>query len=159
MFNPYPVANVRFIRFSATRWLLAAALLGATFSCSRSVETGSAAADQRVPQMTAEIPGESVAQLHELIQNEPATIVLDVRTAEEYTGSLGHIEGARLIPVQELSRRLAELQDVGDSRIHVVCRSGNRSARATKILREAGFDAINVEGGMRAWRQAHPVTE
>ncbi len=159
MFNPYPVANVRFSRLSSARWLLAATLLGATFSCSRAVETGSAAAGQGAPQMAAEIPGESVAQLHELIQNEPATIVLDVRTAEEYTGPLGHIEGARLIPVQELSLRLADLLDVGDSRIHVVCRSGNRSARATKILREAGFDAVNVEGGMRAWRQAHPVTD
>ena len=36
----------------------------------------------------------------------------------------------------------------------VVCRSGNRSARATKVLSKAGFDAVNLTGGMAAWKAA-----
>jgi rhodanese-related sulfurtransferase len=35
-----------------------------------------------------------------------------------------------------------------------VCRSGNRSGQATEILRQAGFDAHNMEGGMISWEQA-----
>ena len=80
------------------------------------------------------------------------TFVLDVRTPREYDGPLGHIAGSRLIPVQELSRRMQELSGVKDRHIFVICRSGNRSATATVMLREAGFEASNVAGGMQAWK-------
>lgn len=146
--------NPRSSRLSGRRWLLAVILVSATIGCNKPAESGSQTASSALEA----IPGESVAQLHAQRQEVPATFVLDVRTAGEFDGPLGHIDGARLIPVQELSQRLAELQDVKQSQIHVVCRSGNRSARATKILLEAGFDAVNVEGGMRAWRQAYPMS-
>ena len=73
------------------------------------------------------------------------TIVLDVRTEEEYYGPLGHIEGAILIPINELENRLVELDEYRDDTIYVVCRSGNRSGKATKILIDAGYiNAINA---------------
>ena len=77
--------------------------------------------------------------------------ILDVRTIPEYEGPLGHIEGAKLIPVQELDSRLEELEPYRDQEIIVVCRSGNRSRRATKLLNSYGFNAINMLGGMKAW--------
>ena len=153
MYNPDP--NPRFIRFGGIRWLLAGIIASAALGCSRPAESSS----YNYSPAVAAIPGESVAQLHAQRQEVASTFVLDVRTAEEFDGPLGHIEGARLIPVQELAQRLAELQDVQYRQIHVVCRSGGRSSRATKMLLEAGFDAINVEGGMRAWRQAYPTSE
>ena len=156
MYNPESNTNPRFIRFGGIRWLLAAIIVSAAaIGCGRPAASGSYNNSPAV----AAIPGESVAQLHAQRQVVPSTFVLDVRTAEEFDGPLGHIEGARLIPVQELAQRLAELQDVKDGQIHVVCRSGGRSSRATKMLLEAGFEAINVEGGMRAWRQAYPISD
>ena len=80
------------------------------------------------------------------------TFVLDVRTEAECYGPLGHIDGAILIPIDELSLRINELEDMKDRDIYVVCRSGNRSNVGKNILRENGFNAINVDGGMLAWK-------
>ena len=79
------------------------------------------------------------------------TIVLDVRTEEEFYGPLGHIEGATLIPIDELTDRMSELRFVKDKTIYVVCRSGNRSGRGKDILNANNFTAVNVNGGMLAW--------
>jgi rhodanese-related sulfurtransferase len=80
------------------------------------------------------------------------TFVLDVRTEAEFYGPLGHIEGAMLIPIDELSSRISELDDVKNENIYVVCRSGNRSNVGKNLLRENSFHAINVDGGMLAWK-------
>jgi sulfur dioxygenase len=77
--------------------------------------------------------------------------VLDVREPDEFTGPLGHIRGAKLIPLGELSARSSELSK--DKPIVAVCRAGGRSAQATLILQQAGFDKIaNLPGGMLRWR-------
>ena len=80
------------------------------------------------------------------------TVVLDVRTEEEFHGPLGHIKGAILIPIDELSARVNELNEVKNKDIYVVCRSGNRSNFGKDILRENNFNAINIDGGMLAWK-------
>ena len=105
------------------------------------------------PAVSAEeqLPTVTVEALKDRIAAGTVTFILDVRTPEEYDGPLGHIEGARLIPVQELAQRLDELTDVKDRPIFVICRSGGRSARATRMLLDAGFRAANVDGGMQAW--------
>ena len=98
-----------------------------------------------------QLPTVTVETLKNRIAAGTVTFILDVRTPEEYDGPLGHIVGARLIPVQELAQRLDELTDVKDRPIFVICRSGGRSARATRMLLDAGFRAANVDGGMQAW--------
>ena len=80
------------------------------------------------------------------------TIVLDVRTEEEFYGPLGHIEGAMLIPIDDLENRLSELNSVKNEKIYVVCRTGGRSGRGKDFLYSNGFTAVNVDGGMVAWR-------
>ncbi len=101
-----------------------------------------------------QLPTITVEALQERINSAgKAPFVLDVRTPQEYDGPLGHIEGSRLIPVQELARRLSELSDVKDQPIFVICRGGGRSARATRLLLEAGLHAINVAGGMQVWNE------
>ena len=80
------------------------------------------------------------------------TIVLDVRTEEEFYGPLGHIEGAILIPINELENRLVELDEYRDNTIYVVCRSGNRSGFGKDILNDNNFTAVNVDGGMLEWK-------
>jgi len=83
--------------------------------------------------------------------------VLDVREVDEFSGPLGHIAGAILIPLGELSARTGELSH--DRPIVAVCRAGSRSAQAISILKANGFDDIaNLTGGMLRWRaEAHPV--
>jgi rhodanese-related sulfurtransferase len=98
-----------------------------------------------------QLPTVTVEALKNRIAAGTATFILDVRTPEEYDGPLGRIEGSRLIPVQELAQRLGELADVKEGPIFVICHSGGRSARATRMLLEAGFLANNVAGGMQAW--------
>lgn len=80
-------------------------------------------------------------------------MVLAVRKPEEYTGELGHIPGAVLIPVGELPGRLDELAGKESQPVVTVCRSGGRAATAAAILRVAGFaDVRALEGGMTRWR-------
>ena len=80
------------------------------------------------------------------------SIILDVRTEEEYFGPLGHINGAILIPIDELENRLSELEIYKNDTIYVVCRSGNRSNFGKDILNANNFKAINIDGGMLAWK-------
>jgi rhodanese-related sulfurtransferase len=86
-----------------------------------------------------------------LEDNLAAVQVLDVREPEEFTGPLGHIRGAKLIPLGQLAERIGELSK--DKPMVAVCRAGGRSAQATLILQQAGFDKIaNLPGGMLRWR-------
>lgn len=98
----------------------------------------------------------SIEALSARIDTIKNIVILDVRTPSEYTGPLGHIDGALLIPVQELATRLNELQKFKDQEIHVICRSGSRSVRATKILGVNGYQATNILGGMKAWNAHLP---
>jgi len=78
--------------------------------------------------------------------------VLDVRSAAEFEGELGHIEGAQLIPLDELRARVAEVQR--DKPVVVVCQTGKRSGMGTVVLGKAGLrDVANLAGGMVAWRE------
>src|SRR5688572_29179049 len=77
--------------------------------------------------------------------------IVDVREVEEFNGPLGHLPGARLIPLGKLAERAAELSK--EKPIIAVCRSGARSAQATVMLARAGFDKVaNLSGGMLRWR-------
>lgn len=79
--------------------------------------------------------------------------VLDVRTPREYVA--GHLEGATLIPIQELQRRLGELEAHKQEPVFVYCRTGNRSTVAARLMLDAGFDrVINLRRGIVAWERA-----
>jgi len=90
----------------------------------------------------------SIQQLKEEMKANENLIILDVRTPAELEGPLGQIDGVINIPVQELENRLGELEEYKSNEIAVICRSGNRSGVATKILLQNGFKAKNVLGGM-----------
>lgn len=77
--------------------------------------------------------------------------VLDVREPAEFSGPLGHIRGATLVPLGELAAKAGDLPK--DKPIVAVCRAGSRSAHATAILQKAGIaDVANLPGGMLRWR-------
>lgn len=94
----------------------------------------------------------SVHDLKSKIENGDTMIVLDVRTPQEYTGELGHVENSILIPVQQLQHRVQELDQYRDREVVVICRTQNRSRAAASILQNAGFEHVAyVRGGMVDW--------
>lgn len=76
--------------------------------------------------------------------------LLDVREDDEWAA--GHAPGATHVPLGQLGARTAEVPQ--DQQIYVICRSGVRSARAAQALNGAGWQAVNVAGGMQDWAAA-----
>jgi rhodanese-related sulfurtransferase len=97
------------------------------------------------------LPSTSALELSEKLKNGKRPLVLDVRQKDEYRS--GHIAGAKLIPLNELGGRMKELSQSRE--IVCVCASGNRSSSATRMLTGAGYNAVNMKGGMSAWRRAN----
>jgi len=80
------------------------------------------------------------------------TLVLDVRTAEDFVGEQGYIEGALNIAVEELPERIEELSDYIERPIAIVCRTDKRSIKAALLLAEHGYHDVHVvRGGMTKW--------
>lgn len=82
-------------------------------------------------------------------QLEADIVLLDVRTAREF--SKGHIPGALNIPVDDLRRRLDEVQR--GKRVAVYCAVGLRAYVACRILKQKGFQVANVPGGYTTYQQ------
>jgi rhodanese-related sulfurtransferase len=79
---------------------------------------------------------------------DAGAFVLDVREPDEW--ATGHIAGATLISLGQLSSRLAEVPR--DREVVVVCRTGHRSAQGRDILLAAGYrEVTSMAGGMTAW--------
>ena len=99
----------------------------------------------------------SVGEVRTMVDNEDESVfLLDVRTLEEYYGDLGHLPKATLLPYNEVESRIAELSEYKDKKIIAYCRVGRRSAIAAKILADNGFDAFNMTGGMKKWKDEYP---
>jgi len=82
--------------------------------------------------------------------------IIDVREQSEFTGLLGHIPGATLIPLEQLREHAASLSP--EEPVIMVCRSGARSAQGVTILEKAGFTKVaNLTGGMINWNN-HRLT-
>ena len=85
--------------------------------------------------------------------HRPDVHVLDVRSPSEFDGELGHIQGAQLIPLDDLRARISEVK--ADKPVVVVCQTGKRSGLGAAILRKAGIArSANVAGGMVRWRES-----
>jgi uncharacterized membrane protein YdjX (TVP38/TMEM64 family)/rhodanese-related sulfurtransferase len=94
----------------------------------------------------------SSAELKRRLDRHDDIAVLDVRSAKDYAGALGHIPGSFNIPLDELPKRLSELDAHLHSPLAVICRTNNMSAKAVQLLRVAGFkQALLVEDGMVGW--------
>ncbi len=95
------------------------------------------------------VPEISVHDLKQKRDRGNGPFVLDVR--EPYEAEIASIDADQLIPVDQLEDRLDELGVSKDEEFVVHCRSGGRSAKATKMLREKGYKAANLAGGVLAW--------
>jgi phage shock protein E len=102
--------------------------------------------------------GITVEEARTLIESKGDVVVLDVRTPAEWSGASGHLKDALLIPVQELERRISELNQYKNNTILVYCRTGNRSGHAAVYLAKKEFKALNIEGGIVKWNEhGYPV--
>lgn len=107
------------------------------------------------PGQAAALPAEvSVDEADRL--RDAGAFMLDVRQPDEWAS--GHIPGATLIPLGDLTARISEVPT--DRQVVVVCRSGNRSAQGRDILLDAGHPAVtSMAGGMTDWTSAgYPTT-
>lgn len=83
--------------------------------------------------------------------------LVDVREPHEFTGELGHIPGAELVPMATVMAAARDWDK--DDALILICRSGARSGRAAEALVAAGFRRVmNMAGGMLAYHsQGLPV--
>jgi len=89
--------------------------------------------------------------------NEKDVVFLDVRTPAEFNGTaedkFGAIKNAINIPVQDLEKRMNELEKYKDKEIIVYCSHSHRSPRASYMLTQNGFKKVtNMLGGMSVWK-------
>lgn len=94
-----------------------------------------------------------VDEFSKLIAGNEGIQLLDVRTQEEYKD--GHIAGAKLIDVNDstfIDKATAQLNK--KKPVAVYCRIGRRSAKAANAMVKAGFQVINLDGGIIAWQDA-----
>ncbi len=81
-------------------------------------------------------------------------LVADVRGPDEFEGPLGHVPGARNIPLDEVPQRIGEFEPAREHRIVLVCQTDKRSVSAAQLLRQRGFpDVCVLRGGMVKWNE------
>jgi sulfur dioxygenase len=126
------------------------AAVPANLSCGRPVQPATAGGPKWAP-LTYTFAGIWEVQPDWLEEHLRDVQIVDVREPDEFNGALGHVPGARLLPLGRLVARAGELSK--DRPVVTVCRSGARSAQATVLLRKTGFDQVaNLAGGMLRWR-------
>jgi rhodanese-related sulfurtransferase len=99
----------------------------------------------------------SAGEAAAMIKDTKNLQLIDVRSEGEYAS--GHLAGAKLIPVQDIEKRLSEIDK--QKPVLLYCRSGHRSGNALKVLLDHGYgNAKHMAGGITAWQAAGlPVTK
>ncbi len=91
----------------------------------------------------------TVSELKALIDAGENIQLIDVRQPDEF--AFAKIDGAKLIPLGEIIKRMGEIDETMDTVIH--CKMGGRSARAIEFLEHSGYKGSlkNLVGGITAW--------
>jgi len=99
----------------------------------------------------------TVPEFKRLMEESKEAIIVDVRTPQEFQA--GHIKGAILVPVQQLSQLAGSSMPDKNKPYLIYCRSANRSGVAVKQLAQMGYtDLTNMLGGVIVWsKQGNPL--
>lgn len=89
------------------------------------------------------VPSISTSELQQELNND--ITLIDVRTEKEF--NKGHIFRSRNIPLD----RIYTFNGDKDKKVYLICKSGARSKKAAKELKEKGYSVVNVSGGMGRW--------
>ncbi|GAB3625763.1 sulfurtransferase [Pandoraea terrae] len=96
--------------------------------------------------------GLSTMEATQLI-NRKGAVILDVRSSEEFAG--GHLPQARNLPLDDVEGKVAQVIKNKAAPVLIVCKSGQRSAKAQSLLRSLGYaEAFSLQGGLAAWQEA-----
>lgn len=88
----------------------------------------------------------------EMLRDNPGLAVIDLRSRFEFTGPIGHVKGARSVPLDELPERLPALAPLKERTFLVYCGHDDCGEEGLEILIAAGFrEAILMDGGIDAW--------
>jgi adenylyltransferase/sulfurtransferase len=91
-------------------------------------------------------------EVKSMLDKNEKFVFIDCRLPNEY--QITHIEGATLIPLQQLQQRFGEIKDKWQEKVVVHCRSGSRSLTFAQALRQAGFkDVKSMAGGILLWNK------
>lgn len=92
-------------------------------------------------------------QLREWINQDTPLLLLDVRQPDEYSGPLGRIPGAELMPLAMLGKHIGQIKTrARGKKTVIICNSGNRSIQSAALLAQAGLiDVYSLAGGMKSW--------
>lgn len=94
----------------------------------------------------------AVDDLKKKLDASEELLIIDVRTNADYVGEQSHIQGSLLIPVEDLEKRLIEIEGFKEKSVVTICRTDRRSAQAAKILLNNGFTDVHViKRGMTDW--------
>jgi rhodanese-related sulfurtransferase len=100
------------------------------------------------------VPAVDAATARQLVDD--GAVMIDVRTTQEWNA--GRAPFAVHVPMSDLSRRMNRIPK--SKQVVVACRSGNRSRHVCRQLAAAGYDVVNLRGGMVAWqRTGQPVVD
>lgn len=123
----------------------------ANLKCGRPVEGGATLEDPAWAPLRYTFGGIWEIEPQSLAERLADVQVVDVREPSEFDDALGHVAGARLVPLSSLQSRIAEIDRTRP--VVTVCRSGARSAQASLMLQKAGIAQVaNLAGGMLRWR-------
>jgi rhodanese-related sulfurtransferase len=99
----------------------------------------------------------STAEATTMINRQNA-LVLDIRDKADFKA--GHLVNAVNIPYASLAQRMSELDKERERPIVLVCKTGQTVSMAGKMLREKGFNAVRMKGGMMEWNSQNlPVVK
>lgn len=115
-------------------------------ACNQHNASSGAAATAEVQETAPQVKNISSQQAKDLLAQQPATVILDVRTDQEFTG--GHLENAVNLDYNAPDFQ-TQLQSLDKTKSYLVyCAVGGRSSKATQLMQEMGFLRVyNVSGG------------
>lgn len=94
----------------------------------------------------------TVKELKQRLDEGTAPVMIDVREPHEWDRD--HLPPVKKISLSDLPGQLAEMADLKDQEVVMICRSGGRSGRATMLMMAQGFSKVrNLAGGMLAWKK------
>jgi|CXWL01.1.fsa_nt_gi glyoxylase-like metal-dependent hydrolase (beta-lactamase superfamily II)/rhodanese-related sulfurtransferase len=121
-----------------------------------SCEVGGTRGDKPMTSVTQITPD----AVRALLASKTPVRVIDVREPAEWVGELGHVAGAKLFPLGQLSREPLKAAPSPEETVITICKAGGRSSSAAMILVAAGFkDVRSMTGGMTAWNAAGYPTD
>jgi len=94
----------------------------------------------------------SVEEVKQKLDAGDDVLLLDVRSANDYVGEQGHVNGSFLMPLEELANNLEIIEKFQEKTVMIICRTDKRSAKAAAVLIKNGFSDVHVvKQGMTDW--------